>query len=84
MIREEQIVGIITDGDIRRAVQGAQSRFLNVTVEEVMTKTPKTINPDAKLAQIQSMFRRHKIHSLLVVDDDKKLIGIVDYFAIMN
>ena len=84
VIRDGQIVGIITDGDIRRAVQGAQSRFLNVTVEEVMTKTPKTINPDAKLAQIQTMFRRHKIHSLLVVDDNKKLIGIVDYFAIMN
>ncbi|MBQ4380204.1 MAG: KpsF/GutQ family sugar-phosphate isomerase [Bacteroidaceae bacterium] len=84
VIKDEQIVGIITDGDIRRAVQGAQARFLNVTVEEVMTKTPKTINPEAKLTQIQSMFRRHKIHSLLVVDENKKLIGIVDYFAIMN
>ena len=80
----EKIVGIITDGDIRRAVQGAQTKFINVTVGEAMTKTPKTISPEAKLTQIQVMFNRHKIHSLLVVDDNQKLLGIVDYFAIMN
>ena len=49
-----------------------------------MTKTPKTINPDAKLTQIQYMFHKYKIHSLLVVDKDNHLLGIVDYFAIMN
>jgi len=81
---EDQILGIITDGDIRRAVEGAQQNFLNLTVEQAMTKNPKMIGPEAKLAQIQMMFRKHKIHSLLVVDDNKKLIGIVDYFAIMN
>lgn len=78
------ILGIITDGDIRRAVEGAQDNFINVTVEQAMTKNPKTICPDAKLTVIQQMFKKHKIHSLLVVDDNKKLIGIVDYFAIMN
>ena len=36
------------------------------------------------LTQIQYMFRKFKIHSLLVVDDNRHLIGIVDYFAIMN
>lgn len=81
---DDHILGIITDGDIRRAVEGAQQNFLSLTVAEAMTKNPKTIGPDAKLTQIQQMFRKHKIHSLLVVDDNKKLIGIVDYFAIMN
>lgn len=83
VMKDEQIVGIITDGDIRRAVQGAQTKFINLTVAEAMTKTPKTINPEAKLTQIQSMFNRYKIHSLLVVDNNKKLVGIIDYFAIM-
>lgn len=83
VMKDEQIVGIITDGDIRRAVQGAQTKFINLTVAEAMTKTPKTINPEAKLTQIQAMFNRYKIHSLLVVDNNKKLVGIVDYFAIM-
>ena len=49
-----------------------------------MTVNPKTISPEAKLTVIQAMFRKYKIHSLLVVDDSNKLIGIVDYFAIMN
>ncbi len=80
----ERIVGIITDGDIRRAVQGARTNFINLTVAEAMTKTPKTIDPEAKLTSIQEMFNRYKIHSLLVVDSDKRLVGIVDYFAIMN
>lgn len=81
---DDEILGIITDGDIRRAVEGAQHNFLSLTVAQAMTKSPKTIGPDAKLMQIQQMFHNHKIHSLLVVDDNKKLIGIVDYFAIMN
>lgn len=81
---EDDILGIITDGDIRRAVEGAQQNFLSLTVSEAMTKNPKMIGPEAKLTQIQMMFRKHKIHSLLVVDENRKLIGIVDYFAIMN
>lgn len=79
----DEILGIITDGDIRRAVEGAKENYLNLTVFEAMTKTPKTIGPEAKLTTIQQMFRKHKIHSLLVVDHGK-LVGIVDYFAIMN
>lgn len=84
VIENEKIKGIITDGDIRRAVEGAQSNFFNLCVKDIMTVNPKTIGPDAKLTQIQAMFRKHKIHSLLVVDSEKHLIGIVDYFAIMG
>lgn len=84
VIEDEKIKGIITDGDIRRAVEGAQSNFFNLSVKDIMTVNPKTIGPDAKLTQIQAMFRKHKIHSLLVVDADRHLIGIVDYFAIMG
>ena len=78
-----KILGIITDGDIRRAVEGARENFINLTVSEAMTTTPKTISPEAKLTTIQQMFRNHKIHSLLVTDHGK-LVGIVDYFAIMS
>lgn len=84
ILDDGKVHGIITDGDIRRAVEGAKDTLLNVKVEDVMTKNPKTIQPEAKLTQIQYMFRRFKIHSLLVVDRENHLIGIVDYFAIMN
>lgn len=84
VMRGDEILGIITDGDIRRAVEGQRQNVLNVTVQEVMTRHPKTINPEAKLTQIQYMFNKFKIHSLLVLDKMGKLVGIVDYFAIMN
>lgn len=84
ILDDGKVHGIITDGDIRRAVEGAKDTLLNVKVEDVMTKNPKTIQPEAKLTQIQYMFSRFKIHSLLVVDRENHLIGIVDYFAIMN
>lgn len=80
----EHLLGIITDGDIRRAVSGSRSGFMNIAVADAMTRNPKTINPEAKLTQIQSMFQKNKIHSLLVIDKDERLVGIVDYFAIMN
>ncbi|MDO5761533.1 MAG: KpsF/GutQ family sugar-phosphate isomerase [Bacteroidales bacterium] len=83
VMKDNAILGIITDGDIRRAVEGTRENFINVTVSQAMTAKPKTISPDANLATVQQMFRDHKIHSLLVVDH-KKLVGIVDYFAIMN
>lgn len=78
------VKGIITDGDIRRAVEGAKENFLSLTVEQVMTQNPKTIKPEAKLTQAQNMFRKFKIHSILVVNGNNQFIGIVDYFAIMN
>ena len=74
----DEILGIITDGDIRRAVEGARENFINLPVSEAMT-----ISPETKLTTIQQMFRNHKIHALLVTDHGK-LVGIVDYFAIMN
>lgn len=83
VMQGDTIRGIITDGDIRRAVEGQRNQFLSLRVEQVMTATPKTINPEARLTQVQAMFRKHKIHSLLVVDHER-LVGIVDYFAIMN
>ncbi len=81
---DKNVLGIITDGDIRRAVEGAKSNFFNLEVSAIMTTNPKTISKDAKLVDIQRMFRTHKIHSLLVVDDSNRLIGIIDYFAIMT
>lgn len=81
---EHRPIGIITDGDIRRAVEGSKSNFFNLTVKDAMTRHPRTIGPDAKLVQIQAMFKKHQIHSLLVTDKNNCLMGIVDYFAIMN
>ena len=80
-IENNKIAGLITDGDIRRAMEKWQAEFFNHTVEDIMTRTPKTVGPQAKISDIQKIMNKHKIHNVLVVDSDNHLMGIVDRYA---
>ncbi|MBP3286309.1 MAG: KpsF/GutQ family sugar-phosphate isomerase [Prevotella sp.] len=75
------IAGIITDGDIRRAMERWNAEFFDRTVSDIMTRTPKTVTPLTKISEIQKIMNQNKIHNVLVSDDDKKLLGIVDRYA---
>lgn len=77
------IVGLITDGDIRRAMEKWQARFFDRTVSDIMTKTPKTVSPQTKISEVQAIMNKYKIHSVLVSDDSKHLIGVVDHYRCM-
>lgn len=79
----EQVVGIITDGDIRRAMENSQDNFFELTVADIMTRSPKEVTPDTKITEIEKILHQHKIHSVLVVDNDKHLLGVVDSFSTM-
>ena len=78
-----KVVGLITDGDIRRAMEKWQSEFFNRTVNDIMTTTPKTVPPQTKISEIQNLMNKYKIHSLLVVDNDHRLLGVVDHYSCM-
>lgn len=80
VIEDNRIMGIITDGDIRRAMQNLQERFFHVPVSEVMTRNPKCVVPDTKVSEIQRILQKNKIHAVLVVDENHRLLGIVDSF----
>ena len=80
-IREDKIEGLITDGDIRRAMEKWQAEFFNRTVADIMTRTPKTVGPQTKISEIQKTMNKYKIHNVLVVDHDHHLLGIVDRYA---
>lgn len=82
-IANDRVAGIITDGDVRRAMQKSQDKFFQLTVADIMSKNPKTVSPETKIHQIEKLFQQHKIHNVLVVDKDCKLIGIVDSFSTM-
>lgn len=79
----DKVVGIITDGDIRRAMESSQDRFFQLKVEDIMTRTPKTVVPDTKITEIEKILHTNKIHCVLVVDEDRHLIGVVDSFRTM-
>ena len=79
----DQIEGLITDGDIRRAMERWQAEFFNHTVSDIMTRTPKTVKADTKITEIQQIMNKYKVHSVLVVDDDNHLLGVVDHYSCM-
>ena len=78
-----RIMGIITDGDIRRAMEKWQAEFFNRTVSDIMTRNPKTVTADTKISEVQRIMHRHKIHSVLVVDNEQRLLGVVDSYSCM-
>ena len=82
-MEDDRLVGLITDGDIRRAMERWQAEFFNRTVSDIMTRNPKTVGPDTKITEIQQIQQRYKIHSLLVVDTDGRLLGVVDHYSCM-
>lgn len=81
VVRDERIVGLITDGDVRRAMQALKADFFDVPVCQVMTRTPKCVPPETKIKYIQDILHTNKIHAVLVVDDEMHLLGIVDNFS---
>ena len=80
-IKDNRIEGLITDGDIRRAMEKWQAEFFNRTVADIMTRTPKTVSPQTKISEIQKIMNKNKIHNVLVVDNANHLLGIVDRYA---
>ncbi len=81
--RGNHVVGLITDGDIRRAMERWQEKFFNRTVGDILTRTPKTVLADTKLSEILKIMHKNKIHMVLVTDEDNHLLGVVDHYACM-
>lgn len=78
-----KVVGLITDGDVRRAMESLQDKFFNVPVSDVMTRAPKCVSPETKIAVIQKIMHKNMIHTVLVVDEERHLLGVVDHFSCM-
>jgi arabinose-5-phosphate isomerase len=69
-----RLIGIITDGDVRRHMR---PDLLEVQVDDIMTKNPKTIRPDALASEALELINSSKIQALMVVGPDGKPVGIV-------
>ena len=82
-MENETIAGLITDGDIRRAMEKWQAEFFNKTVADIMTRNPKTVTRQTRISEIQKTMNRYKIHSVLVADKERHLLGVVDHYSCM-
>ena len=79
VMENQQLKGIITDGDIRRALTANGADTLNKTAQDFMTRSPKTIHQEEFLAKAEELMKAKKIHSLVVVDDENRVVGLVEF-----
>jgi len=77
VIESEKLVGIISDGDLRRLLEKRGKDVMDMTAGEAMTRTPKTIGAGEFAASALALMEEKKITSLMVVDASGKLQGIV-------
>lgn len=73
------LIGIITDGDIRRGFETHKENFVNLCAKEIMNNKPITINPNIMIVDAEKIMDNNKIHQLAVVDNNKKIVGILPY-----
>ena len=80
VIKNKTINGIITDGDIRRAMEQKESKFFNLKAKNIMSRNPQTIYKNEKLIEADKIMKKYKINSLIVVNKSNKLIGIIQMY----
>jgi len=77
---EGKLLGIFTDGDLRRAMLKESEGMIHKTMVSLMTPNPKTINENVMIVQAEEQMLRDKITLLVVVDDAKNLSGILEIY----
>jgi len=74
---DDTLAGIMTDGDLRRHLLETPN-VMEHTVDEVMTRNPKTLNPDMLALEILNIYEQNNIDDLIVVDEQNQVVGAVD------
>jgi arabinose-5-phosphate isomerase len=77
VVEGERLVGIVSDGDLRRLLEKRGKDVLDMTAGDAMTKKPRTIAAGEFAATALALMEEKKITSLMVVDESGKLEGIV-------
>ena len=82
-----KLVGIITDGDVRRLILNTQLSLPNlflVDAEKIMISTPKSISADASLEEALERLEKYEFWVLPVVDSESKLLGIIHMHTLLK
>ena len=78
---EDRLIGVITDGDLRRhmlaAQRGAGGSLLDRRAADIMTRNPVTITRSTLAVEALRLMEERKITSIIVVDDDRRVQGVV-------
>jgi arabinose-5-phosphate isomerase len=81
---ERRLIGIFTDGDLRRALDDTGIDLRTITVGKVMTRDPKTIGADKLAIEAAQLMERYPIHALLVVDGEQRVVGAMNIHDLLR
>jgi len=80
---DKKLAGIITDGDLRRLIAKKKS-IVDLTVEDVMTKNPRSVTPNSPAYDALNMMEKHQITVLPITDVKGKVRGILHLHDILG
>ena len=81
---EGRLRGVFTDGDLRRALDDHEVDLRNTPLAELMTPRAKTITGDKLAVEAARLMEDHKIHALLVVDTENRVIGALNIHDLLR
>jgi arabinose-5-phosphate isomerase len=70
------VLGIITDGDIRRTIEKSQDTQ-SLCAREIMSNSPKMITPETRVTEAEKLMIQYHINALLVTNEKKQLVGVL-------
>jgi arabinose-5-phosphate isomerase len=73
----EQLIGVISDGDLRRLLESRREKILSQTARSCMTQDPITIGRDEMATRALNVLEQKKITSLMVTDDSGRIVGVL-------
>ena len=79
VLNSRHLVGLITDGDIRRTFQRYQKESFDMVVKDIMVTNPIIVYEKEKIVDIEHLFNEKRIHTLIVLDDNNDFVGFIDY-----
>lgn len=82
VVDKQKVLGLITDGDLRRAMDKHTVQFFSLKAKDIMTIKPRTISKMIMMADAEQLMNEHKITSLLVANTAGKLEGIVQIYSL--
>ncbi|HBK1770239.1 TPA: KpsF/GutQ family sugar-phosphate isomerase [Campylobacter jejuni] len=83
VLENEKLVGIITDGDLRRALKASDKPRFDFKAKEIMSINPKVVDADAMASEAEGIMLKHKIKEI-IVGKEEKVVGIIQLYAIGN
>ena len=79
----QHVLGIYTDGDLRRTLE-KRLDFATTQVNQVMSRNPRSIGPDALAAEAVQLMEQYNITQILVVDSANKLVGALNMHDLLR